>query len=354
MPLRLRVIPRADQQKAGAGEPAPTERIVEFEDNVDEIRIGRRLDLELTLPFKALSGLHARLRRQGSGGGERSHTWVIEDLESKNGTFVGKSRIKPGEHRLLFAGDRVDLGPVKVMFDGHSQAIPGAEGTATIARRLVSDLLMGAPVSAPTLSVISGASKEIESLKLLDRDRPYFIGRDPGCDLVLPPRGAVAPARVVHADLERGGAARPGVEERNRRERNRGDGAAPLERGRDRDGAAEAAPDGSGGQIPARARGSGPRRARVPRRNRPEGGGRDAGGARRVAATDAHAAPARAGPGRRASQGVAAGAPPRRRVTRWHRQQLPRTATGTADGARRATSGDSRAPATSGCAAAAR
>ena len=185
MPLRLRVIPRAEQ-KAGEGEPAPTERIVEFEDNVDEIRIGRRSDLELTLPFKALSGVHARLRRQGSGGGERSHTWVIEDLESKNGTFVGKSRIKPGEHRLLFAGDKVDLGPVKVMFDGHSQATPSAEGTATIARRLVSDLLMGAPVSAPTLSVISGASKEIASLKLLDRDRPYFIGRDPGCDLAFP------------------------------------------------------------------------------------------------------------------------------------------------------------------------
>jgi pSer/pThr/pTyr-binding forkhead associated (FHA) protein len=186
MPLRLRVIPRAEQ-KAAEGEPAPIERIVEFADSVDEIRIGRRLDLELSLPFKALSGLHARLRRQESGGGERSHTWVIEDLESKNGTLVGKSRIKPGEHRLLFAGDKVDLGPVKVMFDGHSQATPSAEGTATIARRLVSDLLMASPgASAPTLSVISGASKEIESLKLLDRDRPYFIGRAPGCDLAFP------------------------------------------------------------------------------------------------------------------------------------------------------------------------
>jgi pSer/pThr/pTyr-binding forkhead associated (FHA) protein len=186
MPLRLRVIPRAEQ-KAGDSEPASTERIVEFADDVDEIRIGRRSDLELSLPFKALSGLHARIRRQASGSGERSHTWVIEDLESKNGTFVGKSRIKPGEHRLLFAGDKVDLGPVKVMFDGHSQATPSAEGTATIARRLVSDLLMASPgASAPTLSVISGASKEIETLKLLDRDRPYFIGRDPGCDLSFP------------------------------------------------------------------------------------------------------------------------------------------------------------------------
>jgi pSer/pThr/pTyr-binding forkhead associated (FHA) protein len=185
MPLRLRVIPRAEQ-KAGDSEPASTERIVEFADDVDEIRIGRRSDVELSLPFKALSGLHARIRRQASGSGERSHTWVIEDLDSKNGTFVGKGRIKPGEHRLLFAGDKVDLGPVKVMFDGHSQATPSAEGTATIARRLVNDLLMASPgASAPTLSVISGA-QEIETLKLLDRDRPYFIGRAPDCDLSFP------------------------------------------------------------------------------------------------------------------------------------------------------------------------
>src|SRR6266496_577819 len=186
MPLRLRVIPRAEQ-KGGDSGPASTERIVEVVRELDEIRIGRRSDLELSLPFKALSALHARIRRQASGSGERSHTWVIEDLESKNGTFVGKSRIKPGEHRLLFAGDKVDLGPVKVMFDGHSQATPSAEGTATIARRLVNDLLMASPgASAPTLSVISGASEEIETLKLLDRDRPYFIGRAPGCDLAFP------------------------------------------------------------------------------------------------------------------------------------------------------------------------
>jgi pSer/pThr/pTyr-binding forkhead associated (FHA) protein len=187
MPLRLRVLPRADQNAgAGAGEVAPTERVVEFADDVDEIRIGRRAELELTLPFKALSGLHARLVRQKTSGGERGHTWLLEDLESKNGTFVGKSRVKPGEQRLMFAGDKVDLGPVKVLFDGHSQPTPNAEGTATIARRLVSDLLHASPgASAPTLSVISGTS-EVETLKLVDRDRPYFIGRARTCDLSFP------------------------------------------------------------------------------------------------------------------------------------------------------------------------
>src|SRR5262245_47387053 len=102
MPLRLRVTPRTDQ-KADEVEVATTERIVEFEDNVDEIRIGRRADAELSLPFKALSSLHARLLRKRTSAGERGNAWLIEDLESKNGTYVGKNRLKPGEQRLMFA-----------------------------------------------------------------------------------------------------------------------------------------------------------------------------------------------------------------------------------------------------------
>src|SRR5262249_57760292 len=59
----------------------------------------------------------------------------------------------------------------------------GAEGPATIARRLVNDLFLASPdASAPTLTVISGAPN-VETLKLVDRDRPYFIGRGKNCDL---------------------------------------------------------------------------------------------------------------------------------------------------------------------------
>jgi len=190
MPLRLRVIPRTDQKagahEAGAHEPGEgptTERIVEFPDDISEVRIGRRADLELSLPFRALSGLHARLVHKRAGNAGRGNAWLLEDLESKNGTFVGKSRLRAGEQRLLFAGDVLDLGQVQVVFDGHSKGTAGAEGTATIARRLVNDLFLASPeATAPTLTVISGAPN-VETLKLVERDRPYLIGRGHTCDL---------------------------------------------------------------------------------------------------------------------------------------------------------------------------
>jgi pSer/pThr/pTyr-binding forkhead associated (FHA) protein len=184
MPLRLRVIPSAGLGPGDQPGPA-TERVVEFSDDVDEIRIGRRPDIELSLPFKALSGLHARLIRKKTSTGERGNTWVIEDCESKNGTFIGKDRIAPGRQRLMLAGDEVDLAHVRLVFDGHASSSSGAEGTGTIARRLVNDLFHGSPgANAPTLTVISeGASAN--TIKLIDRDRPYYVGRASECDLCV-------------------------------------------------------------------------------------------------------------------------------------------------------------------------
>ncbi len=188
MPLRLRVIPSNGLESGpGQGQGPTTERIVEFADDVDEIRIGRRADVDLSLPFAALSGVHARLLRKRTSTGERSTSWFLEDLDSKNGTYVGKNRLRPGEQRLILAGDEVDLAHVRVVFDGHSHSSSGvgAEGTATIARRLVSDLFHGSPgANAPTLSVISGAAN-VMTLKLVDRDRPYFVGRSKSCDLFI-------------------------------------------------------------------------------------------------------------------------------------------------------------------------
>jgi pSer/pThr/pTyr-binding forkhead associated (FHA) protein len=184
MPLRLRVIPSNGLEADDRRGPT-TERTVEFADDVDEIRIGRRADVDLSLPFAALSGVHARLLRKRTTTGELSTSWFLEDLESKNGTYVGKNRLRPGEQRLILTGDEVDLAHVRLVFDGHSQSSSGAEGTGTIARRLVSDLFHGSPgASAPTLSVISGAANVI-TLKLVDRDRPYFVGRSNECDMCI-------------------------------------------------------------------------------------------------------------------------------------------------------------------------
>lgn len=168
MPLRLRMLPA----------PGQTERAIEFADGSNEIRIGRRPDVELPLPFPALSGLHARLTR-GSGG------WRIEDLGSTNGTRIDGERLPPGEPRPVGPGAEVVLGEVTLIFDGMVSPILGAEGTATIARRLVSDLFAAAPGAAtPSLSIVSGVPGA-PALRLEDLDRRYLVGRVETCDLQL-------------------------------------------------------------------------------------------------------------------------------------------------------------------------
>lgn len=192
MPVRLRVVP---SPASAGGERSPVaERTIEFADDVAEIRIGRRPDLELPLPFKALSAVHARLVRKRksrhgddspNGGDVPLDTWLIEDMGSKNGTFIGKDRLERGAQRPVTPGTRIALGHVNVVFDGPSPRITGAEGTGTIARRLVSDLFLAAPeTNAPTLTVVDGPS--IGSvLRLVERDKDFSIGRAKECALCI-------------------------------------------------------------------------------------------------------------------------------------------------------------------------
>jgi pSer/pThr/pTyr-binding forkhead associated (FHA) protein len=173
MALRLRTI---------LGERSET-RAVDFPEAVAEIRIGRRQDLELPLPFRTLSGLHARLVR------DRQMRWSIEDLGSRNGTDVDGIPLVPREPRLLTPGARIGLGIVAVVFDGpvHDEPVPLAprpEGTGTIARRLVNDLFAGEPgAGAPTLTVLSGVPPA--TLRLEAFDHPYVLGRVEGAALQL-------------------------------------------------------------------------------------------------------------------------------------------------------------------------
>jgi pSer/pThr/pTyr-binding forkhead associated (FHA) protein len=122
MPLRLRVIPPASRSHESGRTPPTGERSVDFDDAVTQIRIGRRPDLELTLPFSPLSGVHARLVRS-----EDKTEWLLEDLGSTNGTFVAGERLKPGIKHPIPAGTVIKLAEVKVIFDGEMRGFERTE-----------------------------------------------------------------------------------------------------------------------------------------------------------------------------------------------------------------------------------
>jgi pSer/pThr/pTyr-binding forkhead associated (FHA) protein len=170
MPLRLRLL----ASPAGPRQ----ERAIELPDETREIRIGRRADIEVPLPYPALSGLHARLVQAGGG-------WQVEDLGSMNGTRLNGESLAPHAPRAVAPGAQIAVGPLTLVFDGSAPSARGAERTASIARRLVNDLLANSPdAGAPVLALVEGVPPG-PPLRLAAIDRRYVIGRGESCDLRL-------------------------------------------------------------------------------------------------------------------------------------------------------------------------
>ncbi|MFQ5550809.1 MAG: FHA domain-containing protein, partial [Gemmatimonadales bacterium] len=74
--------------------------------DLNEVRIGRDPSLEMVLAgdkSNVVSGSHARLLHEN---GE----WWLEDLNSRNGTFIDSRRLKPREKVKLSGGEVVGLG----------------------------------------------------------------------------------------------------------------------------------------------------------------------------------------------------------------------------------------------------
>ena len=176
MPWRFRILAAA----ADAPDPGPVvERQVDVPDEVAEIRFGRRDDLDIVLPFPALSGLHARLLRAGPG-------FALEDLGSRNGTAIDDEALPMHGRASLKPGQRFRLANVWIVFEGIVPASGPVEGTGTLARRLVRDLFAGRPGGAEVarLTVVGGPDAG-RALRLDRPDHSYQVGRDPTCDLVL-------------------------------------------------------------------------------------------------------------------------------------------------------------------------
>lgn len=80
-------------------EEEPTLLALDWSGNEHELLVGRDRSCDVVLTDPAVSRTHARLVFRGS-------SWIVQDLESTNGTFlngarVGRSELRPGDRLVL-------------------------------------------------------------------------------------------------------------------------------------------------------------------------------------------------------------------------------------------------------------
>jgi RND superfamily putative drug exporter len=147
-----------------------------------DFEIGRDDSCDLVIPDPTVSARHASLSVLPTG------RIVLEDLGSRNGTFVNGRQIYAETE--LAGGERVRLGDTVVTLVG--QKGPGVTAVAEVGAWLTVD-------SGPAQGMI---------VKVTGKE--FVIGRHEGCDLVLPDAGVshehaslevVGPGRAVIADL---------------------------------------------------------------------------------------------------------------------------------------------------------
>lgn len=95
--------------------------------------VGRDSTAELFIDDDSVSRRHAELRMEAGA------IWVVRDLGSSNGTFVGGQRLKAGLDARLQAGDKVRFGETHWVFAHGSAAAPAPvpSGPSPFAKKLL-------------------------------------------------------------------------------------------------------------------------------------------------------------------------------------------------------------------------
>ncbi|MGO4378115.1 HD domain-containing phosphohydrolase [Pseudoduganella sp. RAF53_2] len=126
----------------------------------DEVVIGRDrqdalgADQYLCIPEQTISRRHARIQRRGA-------RYVVEDLHSRNGTFVLGERLAPGEWHALHDGDELSLASAQLVF--HSLLLPERGETPTLITRSV-DATQFTPQLDPVSADRSDLEKSVQRL----------------------------------------------------------------------------------------------------------------------------------------------------------------------------------------------
>lgn len=103
-----------------------------------EVKLGRLPGLWISLLDTKVSREHCRIFLQATG-------WIVEDLESRNGTYVNTQRIKK---RLLQPGDRLRIGQTEFEYS------PAAAGAPVPASAAPPAPPVPAPAMAPPAPVL--------------------------------------------------------------------------------------------------------------------------------------------------------------------------------------------------------
>jgi hypothetical protein len=106
-----------------------------------EWTIGSNADADVSIPSDGVSGLHAKILRNGQ-------TWTISDLMSANGTFVNDQKINRSH---LESGNQLGFGPAVCTF-----LLPGG-GLAAAQPRPAAAKPARRPVALPLPLLLGGA-----------------------------------------------------------------------------------------------------------------------------------------------------------------------------------------------------
>jgi len=131
----------------------------------------------ITLPDRELSRRHAQIEPRGDG----CATWVVVDLDSRNGTIVAGERLAPGAtSRPLVDGDVVRVGKALLLYQdvaAEASLAPASPSqpplwSSVAMRRVSSDIELCAPKPVPVLILgETGVGKELVAEQIHRRSR---------------------------------------------------------------------------------------------------------------------------------------------------------------------------------------
>jgi len=168
--------------------------IKEFEATGDLIRIGRDADNEIVIDNAAISRHHVKIERTGG-------RYTVSDLNSTNGTFLNKKRIK--QRMKLIDGDIIIVGKHEIVFESEYKEemnVPDLGGTIILDTQQQKELL-GRQQKSPITTFVeekkaklivfqSGEKKEYKLTKEVT-----VIGKALTSDVVL--KGFLIPQTVA-------------------------------------------------------------------------------------------------------------------------------------------------------------